>query len=58
MPNELVAQIMVREKDDVRMEAVCGLTFHPDFAKNRECYVCYVVAPKDGKRGQHRMVPA
>lgn len=49
---ELVKQIVEREKDDVRLEAVYGLTFHPDFAKNHECYLCYVVAPVDGKRGQ------
>ena len=29
--------------------AVYGLTFHPDFANNRQCYVCYVV---NGKSGQ------
>lgn len=50
--NDLVKQIVVREKDDVRLEAVYGLTFHPDFAKNRECYLCYIVAPVDSKRGQ------
>lgn len=50
--NDLIKQIIVREKDEVRLEAVYGLTFHPDFAKNRECYLCYVVAPVDGKRGQ------
>ena len=28
---------------------VCyGMTFHPDFAQNRYCYICYVMAPKKG----------
>ena len=49
--NDLVQQIVARDKEEVRLEAVYGLTFHPDFAKNRECYVCYVIAPVDGKRG-------
>ncbi len=26
------------------LEALYGLTFHPDFANNRYCYVCYVVS--------------
>jgi putative heme-binding domain-containing protein len=25
------------------VEAVYGLTFHPDFAKNRQCFVCYTL---------------
>jgi uncharacterized repeat protein (TIGR03806 family) len=50
---ELVQQIVARDKDDVRLEALYGMTFHPDFAKNRQCYLCYVVAYKDGQRGQH-----
>lgn len=31
---------------------VYGLTFHPKFAENRTCYVCYVLKPKveDGSR--------
>jgi uncharacterized repeat protein (TIGR03806 family) len=28
------------------IEALYGLAFHPQFAKNRYCYVCYVVASK------------
>jgi putative heme-binding domain-containing protein len=31
--------------------AVYGLTFHPDFARNRYCYICYVLRHKKG--GQH-----
>src|SRR5262245_58925842 len=31
------------------VEAVYGLTFHPDFAKNRQCFVCYTLKVK--KRG-------
>lgn len=28
-----------------------GLVFHPDFEKNRYCYVCYVLQKKDGVPG-------
>src|SRR5262245_36112899 len=28
------------------LEAVYGLTFHPDFAKNRQCFVCYTLRGK------------
>jgi putative heme-binding domain-containing protein len=28
------------------VEAVYGLTFHPDFAKNRQCFVCYTLRGK------------
>ena len=32
------------------IEAVYGLAFHPNFARNRYCYVCYVLESK--KRGE------
>ncbi|MDA0285224.1 MAG: PQQ-dependent sugar dehydrogenase, partial [Planctomycetota bacterium] len=32
---------------------VYGLTFHPEFAANRKCYVCYTVRYKQSKRGVH-----
>jgi putative heme-binding domain-containing protein len=28
------------------VEAVYGLTFHPNFAKNRQCFVCYTIRGK------------
>src|ERR1700736_4327219 len=32
------------------VEAVYGLAFHPDFQKNRQCFVCYTLrAKKDGQ---------
>jgi len=31
------------KKDHVTLAAVYGLTFHPQFAENRYCYLCYVV---------------
>jgi putative heme-binding domain-containing protein len=34
------------------IEAVYGLAFHPDFARNRQCFVCYTV---NGKKGQHNL---
>ena len=50
---ELVKQLEERSKEKLRFVAVYGLTFHPNFAENRLCYVCYVVRYADGKRGQH-----
>ncbi|HYT92693.1 MAG TPA: PQQ-dependent sugar dehydrogenase [Gemmataceae bacterium] len=38
--------------DAAGVEAVYGLTFHPDFAKNRQCFVCYTLR---GKRGQRNL---
>ncbi len=37
--------------DDVteKLDAVYGLTFHPKFAENRFCYVCYVLKGKKGE---------
>jgi putative heme-binding domain-containing protein len=32
------------------VEAVYGLVFHPDFQKNRQCFVCYTL--RGNKRGQ------
>ena len=39
-------------ENPVVLEAVYGLTFDPQFAENRYCYVCYVVRNRDGGRGQ------
>ncbi len=47
---ELVEQ-MKKPDDEVGLVAVYGLTFHPNFAENRFCYVCYVVNTK-GSRTQ------
>ena len=49
----LVDRIPENEKEHLAFEAVYGLTFHPDFAENRFCYVCYVVRYRDGSRGQY-----
>jgi putative heme-binding domain-containing protein len=33
-----------------QVESVYGLTFHPDFEKNRQCFVCYTLKnPKGGR---------
>jgi putative heme-binding domain-containing protein len=32
--------------DAKEVEAVYGLTFHPEFQKNRQCFVCYTLRPK------------
>ena len=39
--------------DQVLFGAAYGLTFHPDFATNRKCYVCYTVRYRQSKRGVH-----
>lgn len=39
--------------EDVRYVATYGMTFHPNFAENRYCYVCYVVQHAAGGKGQH-----
>jgi putative heme-binding domain-containing protein len=31
------------------VEAVYGLTFHPNFEKNRQCFVCYTLQSKKGQ---------
>jgi putative heme-binding domain-containing protein len=37
------------DKSRVRgLDAVYGLVFHPQFAKNRCCYICYVLNSKNG----------
>jgi uncharacterized repeat protein (TIGR03806 family) len=53
--NELVARFneIAADEDKLNLVAVYGLTFHPQFAKNRLCYVCYVASYRDGSRGQH-----
>ena len=35
--------------DAKEVEAVYGLCFHPDFAKNRQCFVCYTLRSKKGQ---------
>jgi putative heme-binding domain-containing protein len=49
----LVPRLAAERKEDLEFEAVYGLAFHPQFADNRYCYVCYVVHYRDNKLGQH-----
>jgi putative heme-binding domain-containing protein len=49
----LVSGLTNERQEDLAFEAVYGLTFHPRFAENRYCYVCYVARYGDGNRGQH-----
>ncbi|MEX2142550.1 MAG: PQQ-dependent sugar dehydrogenase, partial [Pirellulales bacterium] len=44
---ELKTLHLLPEAKDV--EAVYGLAFHPDFARNRQCFVCYTVRGKDAR---------
>ncbi len=39
-------------KDELAFTAVYGLTFHPNFAENQLCYVCYVIHNRDRGKGQ------
>ena len=43
------------------VEAVYGLAFHPDFERNRQCFVCYTLRGSDPRRpesrGRHARVP-
>jgi putative heme-binding domain-containing protein len=32
------------------IDAVYGLAFHPQFVKNRQCFVCYTLRGKDGRQ--------
>jgi putative heme-binding domain-containing protein len=50
---QLVSRLSDERKEDLAFEAVYGLTFHPRFAENGYCYVCYVVRYRDANRGQH-----
>ncbi|MCO6458235.1 MAG: PQQ-dependent sugar dehydrogenase [Pirellulaceae bacterium] len=50
---QLVEQLAAREREELELEAVYGLTFHPRFAENRQVYVCYVARYRDRSRGQH-----
>jgi glucose/arabinose dehydrogenase len=34
-----------------RVESVYGLVFHPDFATNRQCFVCYTLRSKNPREG-------
>ena len=48
-----VTRLSSERKEDLAFEAVYGVAFHPKFAENRYCYICYVVRYKDPKLGQH-----
>ncbi len=41
------------DAEQVALSAVYGLTFHPQFDKNRYCYLCYVVRYTGRGRGTH-----
>jgi putative heme-binding domain-containing protein len=49
----LLARLNERVADPLRFGAVYGLTFHPNFATNRFCYLCYTVGYKDESRGAY-----
>jgi putative heme-binding domain-containing protein len=50
--NQLVERLNRTSKLPLALEAFYGLTFDPDFVKNRYCYVCYVVRARDRKPEQ------
>ena len=51
--NELVEQLntTLAKAAQATIGSVYGLTFHPDFAINRKCYVCYTVNYRKSKDG-------
>ncbi len=49
---QLVDQMNKAEKPAFALEALYGMAFDPEFAKNRYCYICYVVRNSDGSAGQ------
>lgn len=49
---QLVDQMNSAAKPAFALEALYGMAFDPDFAKNRYCYVCYVIRSTDGSSGQ------
>src|SRR4029077_4947715 len=49
----LADRLMASEKEDLVLDAVYGMTFHPKFVENRYCYICYVIRYRDTTRGQH-----
>ena len=53
--NEVVDHLntTLSNQDQVTFGSVYGLTFHPEFATNRLCYLCYTVKYKQSKRGTH-----
>lgn len=53
--NDLVERLnsTLDEKDQVIFGSVYGLTFHPQFASNRKCYLCYTVRYRKSARGVH-----
>ncbi len=48
----LADRLAASEKQQLVLDAVYGMTFHPKFVENRYCYVCYVVRYQDTTRGQ------
>jgi uncharacterized repeat protein (TIGR03806 family) len=48
--NELVKQLntSLGNENQATFGSVYGLTFHPDFSRNRKCYVCYTVNSRRG----------
>lgn len=49
---QLVEGMNQTAKPRVALEALYGMAFDPDFARNRFCYVCYVIRSTDSAAGQ------
>ncbi len=50
--NRLVDRLNRDGKKPVALEALYGMTFDPNFAENRWCYVCYVVRDRERSSDQ------
>ena len=45
--DELVSRLKKKTGEKFSLVSVYGLTFHPNFAENRYCYLCYVVRDRN-----------
>ncbi len=47
---DLGAELQSWDRKKVRLGDLYSQAFHPQFAKNRYCYLCYILHPRDGNK--------